>query len=158
MALETKWDLEEKTIDKLQTLIRFNIDAYDGFKECAEEVDGTRLRELFLDLAKQRSNNATQLQSHVEWNNEDAEDDGSARAAVHRAWINVREALSGDNNNYEILAEAERGEDYIKDAYEDVLEDHPGSAMSDVIHEQYKGVKAAHDKIRDLRDMCKEED
>jgi len=38
MSLETKYDLSETTIDKLQTLIRYNIDAYDGFRKSAEEI------------------------------------------------------------------------------------------------------------------------
>ena len=156
MTLETKRNLTEETIEKLQTLIRYNLDAYEGFKACAEEVEDTRLAELFHDLAEQRLRNASVLQTYVKWNGTDAENDGSIGGAVHRTWTKVREVLSG-NDTDAILAEAERGEDYIKEAYEDVLKDHSGSAMNDVILNQYEAVKAAHDKIQHLRDCCKDD-
>jgi uncharacterized protein (TIGR02284 family) len=150
MTLETKFNLSEETIEKLQTLIRYNIDAHDGFQKCAEEIKSPHLASLFRDLAHERSAMATELQEYVEWNNEDAEDEGSLSAAVHRTWINIRSNLSG-HDAHAILAEAERGEDYIKEAYEDVLTDIPGSALNDVLQHQYARVKSAHDRIRDLR-------
>jgi len=63
--------------------------------------------------------------------------------------------LSG-GDAYAVLAEAERGEDQIKHAYEDVLQETAGSAMNDVLQSQYAIVKAGHDKIRDLRDAHKD--
>ena len=156
MALETKIDLNPETIDKLQDLIRINIDSFDGFKEAAEEVDDVRLKQLFGEMAEERSAQATELQNYVEWNGKDAEDDGSFSAAFHRAWIEVRSTLSG-GDACAILSEAERGEDVIKDAYEDALETTAGSAMNDVLMAQYAKVKAGHDRIRDLRDACKED-
>jgi uncharacterized protein (TIGR02284 family) len=53
------------------------------------------------------------------------------------------------------LAEAERGEDHIKRAYEDVLTETAGSPMNGVLQVQYSQVKAGHDKVRDLRDAMK---
>lgn len=154
MSLETKTDLNEKTINKLQKLIRANIDSYDGFREAAEEVKDKKLSAQFHKLAVDRSAMAEELQRYVEWNGEEAENDGSFAASVHRAWINVRGKLnSGDS--YAILAEAERGEDHIKEAYEDVLKETAGSAMNDVLQAQYARVKQVHDKIRDMRDACK---
>src|SRR5687768_9223036 len=103
MTLETKFNLSEETIEKLQTLIRYNIDAHDGFENCAEEIKSPHLASLFRDLAHERSAMATELQEYVEWNNEDAEDEGSMSAAVHRTWINIRSNLSG-HDAHAILA------------------------------------------------------
>ncbi|WP_442509354.1 PA2169 family four-helix-bundle protein [Novipirellula sp. SH528] len=154
MSLETKQSLNEATVKKLQKLIRANIDSYDGFRESAEELSDKKLATLFREIANERSALATELQNYVEWNGEEAEDDGSASAGVHRAWINVRSKLNG-GDPYVILIEAERGEDHIKNAYEDVLKDTAGSAMNDVLLAQYSVVKAGHDKVRDLRDAYK---
>lgn len=155
MAVETKLTLNDETVEQLQTLIRYNIDAHNGFKESAEEIDDDRLASLFRSMAEDRDANARELQTYVQFNGEEAEDDGSVKAAVHRAWINVRGKLnSGDP--YVILIEAERGEDEIKEAYEEALKSEPGSAMSDVLHQQYARVKEGHDRIRDLRDLLKE--
>ncbi len=156
MALETKSTLNEKTVTKLQRLIRANIDAYDGFKESAELIDDPTVASIFRELAAERSEMASELQTYVEWNGEEAEDDGSVAASVHRTWIDIRGMLNG-GDPYVILIEAERGEDYIKDAYEDVLVETAGSAMNDVLQSQYATVKAGHDRVRDLRDAYKSE-
>ncbi|QDS90754.1 hypothetical protein EC9_49700 [Rosistilla ulvae] len=154
MSLETKTNLNETTVTKLQKLIRANIDAYDGFRESADEIADNNLSTLFRQVATERSALATELQNYVEWNGAEAEEDGSVAASVHRAWINVRSKING-GDPYVILIEAERGEDHIKHAYEDVLKETAGSAMNDVLTAQYAIVKSGHDKIRDLRDSYK---
>ncbi|TWU16539.1 PA2169 family four-helix-bundle protein [Allorhodopirellula heiligendammensis] len=154
MTLETKTDLSDQTIAKLQKLIRANIDSFDGFREAANEVDDKKIAALFVELADQRSAMASKLQKFVEFNGENSEDDGSVAAATHRIWMNIRSKLNG-GDAYAVLAEAERGEDHIKAAYEDVLQETAGSAMNDVLTDQYRAVKAGHDKVRDLRDAYK---
>jgi len=151
MALETKTQLNDQTLDKLQKLIRANIDSYNGFHESAEELQDERLSTLFRTIGDERSAMASELQSVVEFNGAEAEEDGSVAAKTHRIWINIRAKLSGGDAHV-ILIEAERGEDHIKKAYEDVLKETAGSAMNDVLTKQYAKVKAGHDKIRDLRD------
>ncbi|QEG00222.1 hypothetical protein Mal15_42920 [Stieleria maiorica] len=154
MSLETKTDLNQTTIDKIQKLIRANIDSYNGFHESAEELNDAELTALFKKLGDQRSAMATQLQEFVEFNGKEAEDDGSVAAKTHRIWINIRGKLNGGDPHV-ILIEAERGEDHIKEAYEDVLKETAGSAINDVLTRQYAEVKAGHDKVRDLRDAYK---
>jgi uncharacterized protein (TIGR02284 family) len=155
MSLETKTDLNEDTLDTMQDLIRINIDSRKGFEEAAEEIEDPSLRNLFLLLAGERDRQAEELQAYVELNHEDPVQDGSFAATVHRAWMKVRDALSSDDT-YAVLAEAERGEDQIKSAYEKALKETAGSAMNDVLTQHYTQVKSAHDRIRDLRDAHKE--
>lgn len=154
MALETKTNLTDETLDKMQKLIRANIDSYNGFHESAEELADAKLKTLFKDIGDQRSAMASELQTLVEFNGEEAEDDGSVAAKTHRIWINIRGKLNGGDPHV-ILIEAERGEDHIKEAYEEILKETAGSAVNDVLLGQYAKVKAGHDKIRDLRDACK---
>ncbi len=154
MDIETKAHLSDDTINDLQTLIRYNIDSYDGFNESAEEIDDARIAQLFRDIANERSEFATELQNFVEYNGEEPVESGSIAAAVHRTWINVRSKLVG-GEAYAVLAEAERGEDTIKAAYESILRDKPTGAMADVLQRQYLAVKRQHDKVRDLRDSYK---
>ena len=154
MSLETKTDLNDTTIEKLQKLIRANIDSYNGFHESAEEIDDAKLTALFKELGDQRSAMASELQKHLEFNGKEAEDDGSVAAKTHRIWINIRSKING-GDPYVILIEAERGEDHIKEAYEEVLKETAGSAMNDLLTDQYAVVKAGHDKVRDLRDAYK---
>lgn len=151
MSIETKLPLTHETVEKLQRLIRANIDAYDGLRESADVINDPAIGGLFDDIAKQRSEMASELQEHVEWNGEEAVDDGSFAAGVHRAWMAVRSKLnSGDP--YVVLSEAEYGEDHIKQAYEEVLLETAGTAINSLLLKQYDRVKSGHDRIRDLRD------
>jgi uncharacterized protein (TIGR02284 family) len=152
MSLETKADLKPETVSKLQDLIRVNIDAYDGLRESAEEINDPSIATAFREIAHERSKFATELQDYVEWNGEEAIVDGSFAAGVHRAWINVRSKLNGGDPHV-VLVEAEFGEDHIKQAYEEALAQTAGSAMNAILQKQYARVKAGHDRIRDLRDM-----
>lgn len=154
MTLETKEHLNQDTIDKLQKLIRANIDSYDGFHEAVKELKDKKIAALFTELGNQRSAMATKLQETIEFNGEEAEEDGSVAAATHRIWLSIRSKITG-NDSYAILAEAERGEDHIKAAYEEVLKETAGSAMNDVLMDQYRAVKSGHDKVRALRDSYK---
>lgn len=151
MQLETKHDLNQHTITKLQKLIQANLDSRNGFRESAEKIDDPRVAALFTEMASQRSALASELQQLVEFNGSEAEDDGSVAAKMHRLWISLRSKVNGGDAHV-ILIEAERGEDYIKAAYEDVLKETAGSAVNDVLTRHYAEVKAGHDKVRDLRD------
>lgn len=66
----------------------------------------------------------------------------------------MRGELNG-GDPYVILIEAERGEDHIKEAYEDVLKETAEDAVNDVLTAQYAIVKAGHDQVRDSRDAYK---
>lgn len=153
MALETKCDLEPATIDALQDLIQANIDARDGFRFAANEIENAAISAAFEHFANQRQEQADELSAFVECNGEEARREGSYAAAVHRTWINVRELLTSNDANA-ILSEAERGEDHIKSAYETVLRNTAGSAVNDVLTRQYAQVKASHDRVKMLRDEC----
>lgn len=149
--MEPMANLREETIEKIQGLIEINIDSYEGFKDAAESVENQALSSLFRDLAATRSTFASQLQGFVRINGEEAEDSGSLRGSAHRAWLNFRSALNGGDAKV-ILIEAERGEDAIKEKYEDVLEETAGTPLNGVLIRQYQAVKAGHDRVRDLRD------
>jgi uncharacterized protein (TIGR02284 family) len=155
MALETKCDLEADTIEALQDLIQTNLDARDGFRFAADELENAAIAATFEHFADQRQQQADELTSFVECNGDAPRREGSYSAAVHRTWMKVRELIT-TNDTDAILSEAERGEDHIKGAYETTLRKTAGSAVNDVLTRQYAQVKAAHDRVKMLRDECHE--
>jgi uncharacterized protein (TIGR02284 family) len=138
----------------LQDLIQVNIDSRDGFRQAAESLEDLTLQSTFEHLADERDQQADELARYVAWSGEHPRRDGSVAAAVHRTWMRIRELLSSDDN-HAALSEAERGEDAIVSSYEEALQTTAGSAMHDVVQHQCAAVKAAHDRIRDLRDACR---
>ena len=155
MTLESKLNLEKETIRKLQDLIQSNIDSEQGLSEAAEKVDDNRIASTFRQVAQGRASHARELQSYVIANDQEPEDSGTASGAIHRGWTSMRSAING-GDAYVMLIEAERGEDRIKEAYEDTLKETAGSAVNDVLQRQYAQVKKGHDLIRDLRDAYKQ--
>ncbi|MEO0530809.1 MAG: PA2169 family four-helix-bundle protein [Planctomycetota bacterium] len=143
--------LSDTTLAKLRELRQFNVDSAKGFNECADLVSNDRVKSAFTEIAKTRLENADQLATQIEWNGESEAEDGSYLAAFHRVWIKVREACSSDSVET-VLIEAERGEDEIKEAYEDALKEACDSPVCDLIKTQYETVKATHDRVRNLRD------
>lgn len=154
MSVETKYDLKQETIETLQDLIRMNIDSAKGFREASDLLDDNLLAGKLTTIANEREQQASVLQEYVNVNHDEPRREGSYAAALHRTWMNARAQFTSDNS-YAVMAEAERGEDQIKAAYEDALKKNPGTAMNDVIMKQYEQVKSAHDIVRDLRDALK---
>jgi uncharacterized protein (TIGR02284 family) len=146
--------LADETLDKLRELRRLNVDSAKGFEESAGLVDHNVLKQVFTEIAHERRDQARVLAEQIEWNEGDESEHGSYVAAMHRSWMKVRDALSSDSTQT-VLEEAERGEDAIKDAYEDAVSCCVGSPIHAVINEQYLRVKKTHDRIRDLRDSKK---
>jgi uncharacterized protein (TIGR02284 family) len=60
---------------------------------------------------------------------------------------------SGDE--HAILAECERGEDSAAKEYNDAMAIELGPPLREIISRQYREVKSAHDRIRNLRDTAK---
>ncbi len=154
MSTETIATMKEQTVEKLQELVQINIDSAKGFEEAADQLTNSQLVSLCRELASQRRQQAKELTQHVHMNGEVAPKEGSFLAAVHRCWMNCRKLFSSDDE-YAVLAEAEYGEDQIKEAYEEALVETAGSPLNSVLANQFVDVKAGHDRIRDLRDARK---
>jgi uncharacterized protein (TIGR02284 family) len=58
-------------------------------------------------------------------------------------------------DEHAILAECERGEDSAVEEFQKAVNDDLPPALQEVVSRQYAEIKAAHDRIRDLRDASK---
>ena len=148
--------LQKETISTINSLIETLKDGQEGFKQAAEAVKDSNLKSLFNEFSLQRAKFAGELQSEaVNLGEFKPEEDSSASGALHRAWINIKSAItSGDD--HAILAECERGEDSAVNEYEEAMEEEITSPIRDVIERQYREVKEAHDRIKSLRDATKD--
>jgi uncharacterized protein (TIGR02284 family) len=140
----------EDFISLLNNLIETCKDGEEGFKEAAEGVERSDLKSIFREYSQQRSEYASVLQGLVRSMGGDPETDSSISGAVHRGWINIKAAVTGQDEAA-ILNECERGEDYAKEAYEEALKQPLPANIADVIRQQSQGVQAAHNRIRELR-------
>jgi uncharacterized protein (TIGR02284 family) len=145
----------KKQNDVIDGLIETLKDGQEGFKQAAEGVSNPQLKSLFRDYSQQRSRFATALQSEARRQGEtDPETSSSATGALHRGWINLKSAITG-GDEHAILAECERGEDSAVEQYKKALEDGLTPIAQELVSRQFAEVKAAHDRIKSLRDASK---
>lgn len=141
------------TTSTLNDLIETLKDGQAGFRSAADEVTSPELKSLFAEYSLQRSRFAGDLQTlALGHGDHDPADSGSAAGAVHRGWMNLKAALTS-KDDHAILAECERGEDYAVAAYKKALEEPDVSKdVVSTLQTQYAEVKAAHDRVKALRD------
>ena len=138
-------------IRTLNGLIATTIDSVDGYRTSANDVDNPRFAELFTARASERSSVAEQLRGEVKRLGGNPEDDGTILAAGHRAFVNLKAAVTG-RDDQAIVNEVERGVDHIKAKYEDALKDDSLSPQCrSLIETAYGSVKSGHDEMRDLK-------
>ncbi|HMJ08204.1 MAG TPA: PA2169 family four-helix-bundle protein [Pyrinomonadaceae bacterium] len=146
----------DDVISTLNGLIETCKDGQNGFKEAAEGVERSDLKSLFYEFGQQRAQFAGELQSAVQGLGGEPEDSGSALAALHRGWINIKSVVTGKDEEA-ILNECERGEDAAKNAFKAALEMQLPSNIREIVQTQYTSVQAAHDRVKALRDSYKNE-
>jgi len=147
---------KKEIISVLVDLIETLKDGQEGFKQAAESVRNPALKALFSDYSQQRSRFATALQSEARGRHGETkpETSSSATGALHRGWINLKSAITG-GDEHAILAECERGEDSAVEEYKNALDDGLTPSAQELVSRQFAEIKAAHDRIRSLRDATK---
>jgi uncharacterized protein (TIGR02284 family) len=147
---------QKEIISTINSLIETLKDGQDGFRQAAEAVADPELKSLFSEYSLQRSRFAGELQNQaINLGESKPEDSSSAAGAMHRAWINLKSAITS-RDDHAILAECERGEDSAVKEYKDAIEaENLSSPIREIVSRQYTEVKSAHDRIKQLRDATK---
>lgn len=148
--LETKNNLNPETTEALRRLIRHNNDSAEAYETVAQKLASTALATYFRQEAREHERFARQLSEFVELNEVKAPEGGTTGGTFRQWWLEIRGVIErGDE--HAMLAEAERGADVIKEAYEEVMRETAGSAVNDTLLKQFAHIKASHDQIRDMR-------
>ncbi len=138
-------------ISTLNGLIATTIDSVDGYRTSAQDVENPRFAELFTARASERSSVVEQLRAEVKRLGGNPEDDGTLVAAGHRAFVNLKAAVT-NRDDQAIINEVERGEDHIKAKYEEALKDgNLSPECRTLVQTAYGSVKSGHDQMRDLK-------
>ena len=140
----------DDVIGKLNHLLGTLRDGEKGYREAADEAESAEYTSMFNEYAQQRARLSEELKAEIRQLGGDPDDSGSIAAAAHRAWANVRDAITGKDDTA-IVAEVERGEDVAIDNYQNVMDENLPANIKTVVAKQYDEVKAAHDRMRDLK-------
>ena len=139
----------DNTISTLNNLIETCKDGENGFRTASDGVKNQELKTLFLTYSQQRAQFAAELQQEVRRLGGDPEQTGSVAASLHRGWINIKSAVTGEDEGA-VISECERGEDSAVKNYQDALKENLPADLQTTIQRQYAQVKEAHDRIRAL--------
>ena len=142
---------DDKMTSVLNNLVEVCKDGEEGFRTAAEGLENATIKSKFLDYSQERGRMATELQEEVRRMGGTPEKSGSVAASAHRGWMNIRSVVSG-NDDHAIVAEAERGEDHAKSAYDEALRAPLPASAQTIVERQAQQVRQAHDDVRALRD------
>jgi uncharacterized protein (TIGR02284 family) len=144
----------EHAVDVLNQLLETARDGEKGFNEAAESTDNPDLRATLQGFAAQRAAFVTELTQLIRSVGGDPHDTGHVAGALHRGWMNVKEAFS-KREDKAILEECERGEDYAKKSFTEALDEPLPENVRTVVQRMASEVKMAHDRVRGLRDRAR---
>ncbi|MDU0370164.1 PA2169 family four-helix-bundle protein [Hymenobacter endophyticus] len=108
-------------------LVEINKTAAKGYQEAAEGVSSPDLKSKLSELSQQRAQFVSELSQHAQQYGINTENEttvesvvADAAAAVHRGWINLKSAVTGQDDSA-ILGECETGDAVALQSYETAL-------------------------------------
>lgn len=128
-------------------------DGERGFADAAEKLRGSDDREWAATLQRLSEQRAGFCREIVDLGHEYAEDvdeSGSVTASLHRGWISLKDALTGDDAG-SVLKAAATGEDHAVSEYEKALKLDLSAGFRDVVVRQNASVLAARDEVKALQ-------
>ncbi|MET0612881.1 MAG: PA2169 family four-helix-bundle protein [Pseudomonas caspiana] len=153
-------DINKESISLLNDLIETSKDGEKGFQTSAEDIKNPAIKAYFLSRSAEIKTSVAEWQAEVRSLGGDPETSSSVSGTLHRAWVDLKSALTGKDDKA-ILEEVERGEDVALKAYKEArqkaVEKNLPASVTSLIDKQLVGVQANHDKVRDLRNAARAE-
>ncbi len=137
---------ERKT---LYHLIEVCEDGERGFRVAADRVSNPGLKALFTELAADRARFAANLVPHLQRLGGRTDLSGTSAGTLHRGWMGLRSLVPG-HHDHAVVTEAERGDQFAIDAYQDALSGMLPPTVIDLIEPQRDEMKKDNDRIRSV--------
>ncbi len=133
----------------LEHLIETADDGVRGFETAAEHVDDPSIAATFRKLGAERAEVARELRSLAVTYGGPVEESGMVKAALHRGWMKLKDAVTG-SNPHAVIAAAEEGEDYAVEQFDEAVAKDVPADVAAVLRRLQGQVKTSHDKVRSL--------
>jgi uncharacterized protein (TIGR02284 family) len=143
----------EQTVETLNDLVKIHNDRIEGYEKAIKGTEeDANLKQLFTSFIGDSHKFKLALATEVQTYGKDIENTTSNSGGIHRTWLSVKAFFTG-NSEKSVLEECEFGEDATQKAYKTALEDeHLPAYIKDMLTEQNVTLRAAHDKVKALRD------
>ena len=144
---------ENNPISVVEHLIQRCRDGQKGFREASEKVKAADLKAFFNEVSAERAAFAQELQSELaKLGKPEKKVSGSVEGALHRAWVDTKVALGGDDHT--VLDWLEHGEDVANGAYQKALSGNLPASLMEIVRRQATSVQRVHNKVKTLRDTA----
>lgn len=139
-------------INDLKGLVNILNDGKEGYMSASDTTKSIELRDLFLRFASQRIGYANELKSHISLHGGDSENEqGGVLGVLHRTWIDIKQALSS-NEDQAILSAIESGENAAIEKYDEILEEPEAHADHlELLQKQRTGILEALKEVETYR-------
>lgn len=140
---------ESIATDLIQTLEN----GKEGFDQAADKLDDSDRPDVaakFREFAQQRAAMSDELKAIAGAYGDDVDQRSTVPGALHRGWIAVKDALTGDSAEA-VIGAAETGEDHAVKQYREALDADISPEFRPLVARQLASVQAAHDYVRTLQ-------
>ena len=140
--------------EQLRDLLQMNIDSRDGFAYAGERLaeKHSSLSNRFHRYSQQRNDFCEKLKEIEEMNHEKPPMRGTIAASLHRTWMELRDELNEDVDVSAVVTEAQRGESYIKQAYEAAIDTVLEPRLLALLRHQYASITESYSWLAGLHD------
>lgn len=128
-------------------------DGQKGYATLAERLSGDEHAEwaqTMQRLSQQRRQFADEIVAMGHAYGDDVDRSGTATAALHRGWLALKDAVTGDDPKG-ALGAAVTGEDHAVSEYEKALDADLSDGFRAVVQRQHQAVVAARDEVKALQ-------
>lgn len=122
--------------NSLKDLLEHLHDSYKGYHESADDIKSDSLKIWFRNSAEKRKLMIAEFESLLSQNNINFNHHGTMTGMIHRMFVNLKSIVTGKDEKA-ILAEVERGEDFLVREYKSVLNSLPTDHLS---HDGYSNL------------------
>jgi uncharacterized protein (TIGR02284 family) len=145
-------EVNKSVIDDLNYLITICNDGKYGYQEAAEDADSAVLRAMFAGYSAERAEFSEQLIVEVQKLGGNPDRNGGPFGGVHRAWMNVKTALSAKDSRA-VLAACITGEQAAIKAYSAVLKKNQVAAETRaLLNQQRSNIEETLNTVEGLYD------
>jgi uncharacterized protein (TIGR02284 family) len=135
----------------LNSLINTLLDSQKGFADTGEHLKDETLKRYFLAESLKRASFRGDLEEILHQNGvHDIKESGTTAGSLHRVWGDLKAKLGGGDHT--LLETAEQGEDEVKKAYADALDQELPLPVRQLLAEQQAHVLTSHDFVKSHRD------
>lgn len=141
---------DEKVAKELVETLK---DGEKGYAQSAEKLrDGehSEWATTMQRLSEQRAEFRREIVGLGHEYGDDVDESGSALAALHRGWMSLKDALTGDDASG-VLGAAVSGEDHAVTEYEKGLKEDLSDGFRDVVQRQHAAIVSAREELKALQ-------